>query len=168
MGSLDRGLNPEPNSRMCMCRVECRVRRYAGPYRVCRVPSQQEFGETRGAESGDAATTRERAHAAHSPTLKISRSLCSYHLEHEHRNGLLELSHGLSGTGEPGSYGIRVRAGSNVNTKTGKIRAVPTTAQLTAQTTRVSIYAPAGMWRLRTVSASAIRVLPREHDDECA
>ncbi len=59
-----------------------------------------------------------------------------------------------------------MRAGSIVNTKIGKIRAVPTTAQLTAQTTRVSIYDPAGMWRLRTVSASAIRVLPREHDDE--
>jgi len=29
------GLNPKPNSRVFLCRVECRVlRRHAGPYRV--------------------------------------------------------------------------------------------------------------------------------------
>ena len=45
MGSLDRGLNPEPNSRVFLCRVESSVlRRHAGPYRVCAIVTTLPFG----------------------------------------------------------------------------------------------------------------------------
>jgi hypothetical protein len=97
----------ESRTELACVYVSSRVSRAAlrgavSAYRVCRVPSQQEFGETRGGVRRRGHHSRESARSTFSNT-QISRSLCSYHLEHEHRNGLLELSHGLSGTGEPGS-----------------------------------------------------------------